>query len=99
MKCLDDCHNYFLQTMLHGDLPDAMVPLHFYKMREDGSKIDGVTNEEVLRVLIHRMEALNQKLPCFENSQTLSNLKGALNWLEARTEQRVKRGVEGTHKP
>ena len=72
--------------------------LRFYEMREDGTKIDGVTNEEVLRVLIHRMEALDEKTP-WENKQAISSLKGALSWLNARTEQRVKRGVEGTHKP
>jgi len=97
MKVLDDCHSYFLQTFMHGDLPDAMVPLHFYEMREDGTKIDGVTNEEVLAVLIHRLEVLNMKMFCFENDMALSSLKGALSWLNARTEERTKRGVEGTH--
>lgn len=95
MKCLDDCHTYSMDQVLGF----SSSILRFYEMREDGTKIDGVTNEEVLRVLIHRMEVLDEKTPCWENKQAISSLKGALSWLNARTEQRVKRGVEGTHKP
>jgi hypothetical protein len=98
MKCLDDCHTYDLDYFF-GLAPVTILRIHFYEMREDGTKIDGVTNEEVLRTLIHRMEALNKKMSCFENVQAITSLKGALSWLESRTEQRLKRGVEGTHKP
>jgi len=108
MKCFDDAHTYQMITVIESheeflfiaEHPLDILPLiHFYEMREDGTKIDGVTNEEVLSVLIHRLETLNQKFPCFENDMALSSLKGALSWLNARTENRIKRGVEGTHKP
>jgi hypothetical protein len=107
MKVLDDCHRYEMDTFLNegkGMHPgEYHAPfkafIGFYEMREDGDKIDGVTNEEVLSVLIHRLEALDKKFPCFENEMALSSLKGALSWLNARTEERTKRKVEGTHKP
>lgn len=103
MKCLDDCHTYELD-LFHkdfevGGLTPASFLIHFFEMKEDGFTINGVTNEEVLRVLIHRMGVLNKKMPCFENTMTHANLVAALSWLEARTENRVKRNVEGTHKP
>lgn len=60
---------------------------------------DGTTNEEVLRVLINRMQYLNNKFPCRENSIVLTHLETALLWLEKRTADRKARGVEGKQLP
>lgn len=57
---------------------------------------NGTTNEEVLRVLIDRIQSLNQKAPCRENSIVITKLEEALMWLEKRTAERKSRGVEGT---
>jgi hypothetical protein len=56
---------------------------------------DGTTNEEVLEVLIDRMNYLNKQFPCRENSIVITNLETALLWLEKRTNDRKKRLVEG----
>lgn len=56
---------------------------------------DGTTNEEVLEMLINRMNYLNGKFPSRENSIVITHLETALLWLEKRTRDRVKRGVEG----
>lgn len=56
---------------------------------------DGTTNEEVLEVLIDRLQYLNGKFPCRENSIAITKLEEALMWLNKRTADRVKRGVEG----
>ena len=56
---------------------------------------DGTTNEEVLAVLIDRMEYLQNKFPCQENIKVISNLKIALMTLNERTANRKARGVEG----
>lgn len=58
---------------------------------------DGTTNEEVLEVLINRMNFLNNKFPCRENSIVITHLETALLWLEKRTNDRIKRNVEGKH--
>jgi len=58
---------------------------------------DGTTNEEVLRVLIDRMNFLQAKFPCRENALVLTHLETALLWLEKRTNDRKARGVEGTN--
>lgn len=56
---------------------------------------DGTTNEEVLEVLINRMQFLQSKFPCRENSIVITNLEESLMWLNKRTSDRVKREVEG----
>lgn len=59
--------------------------------------MDGTTNEELLRVLIHRMGCLAKKFPCRENAIAVTKLDEALLWLEKRTRDRVARNVEGKH--
>ena len=58
---------------------------------------DGTTNEEVLEVLIDRLTYLSEKLPSRETSIAITKLQEALMWLNKRTQDRLKRGVEGTH--
>ena len=58
---------------------------------------DGTTNEELLEVLINRMQHLQEKFPCRENAIAITKLDEALLWLEKRTRDRQKRGVEGKH--
>lgn len=101
MKCLDDCHTYEMDTF-QNTIAELRPVLHFYQMREDGTKIDGVTNEEVIAVLLHRLNFLNEKLlggkfRCHENSLAITKLEEALMWLGRRTANRIARGVEATH--
>ena len=58
---------------------------------------DGTTNEEVLEMLINRMEYLQNKFPCRENDIVITKLQESLMWLEKRTTDRIKRNVEGKH--
>jgi len=69
----------------------------FYMMNEDGSHIDGTTLEEMLRVSIERLKDLNDRFGCRENSIAITKMQEALMWLNKRTEDRIKRGVEGKH--
>ena len=55
---------------------------------------DGTTNEELLSVLIDRMSYLQGKFPCRENAIVITKLEESLMWLNKRTEDRKKRGVE-----
>jgi hypothetical protein len=68
----------------------------FYEMTED-AKTDGTTLEEMLRVSITRLQDLNSRFGCRENSVAITKMQEALMWLEERTKDRVKRGVEGQH--
>ena len=58
---------------------------------------DGTTNEEVLRMLIDRMNHLQSKHACRENAIVITKLEECLIWLEKRTADRKARGVEGTN--
>lgn len=58
--------------------------------------VNGASVEEVLRICISRLEYLNDELPCVENLGALNEMRSALNWLDARTNDRIKRKVEGT---
>jgi len=58
---------------------------------------DGTTNEEVIEVLINRLNFLQSKFPCRENAIVITKLEESLMWLEKRTKDRLKRNVEGKH--
>lgn len=58
---------------------------------------DGTTNEEVLEMLIDRMNFLQGSFACRENEFVITKLEEALLWLNKRTSDRVKRNVEGKH--
>ncbi len=71
--------------------------ISFYEMNEDGTKENGTTLEEMLRVSFERLTELNNKFPCEDNISTLSHIGSAIEFLNKRTEDREKRGVEGKH--
>lgn len=95
MKVLREGHSYSLD-IVYGNNEKGLVQLDFMQ-KENGQLIgSGTTNEEVLAMLIDRLEYLQRRLPCDENEGALVNLKMALDTLEYRTELRVEQGVEGT---
>lgn len=69
----------------------------FYKLNQDGSSEHGTTLEEMLRVSIERLQELNERFSCRENALAITKMQEALMWLNARTANRIARGVEGTH--
>lgn len=62
-------------------------------VKENG--VNGLTNEALLAVLIHRVNVLNKRFPCRENALAITNMEQALMWLEKRTRDRQARQVEG----
>lgn len=56
----------------------------------------GTTNEELIDVLLDRLRTINAQVPCRENSLAITKLEEANHWLQARTRDRVERGVEAT---
>ena len=55
--------------------------------------------EDVIQVCINRLRELSGRLSCDENDYAIQNLIRANVWLECRTEDRKRRGVEGTDDP
>lgn len=67
-----------------------------FMKKVDGKLVyDGTTNEELLEVLIHRVQGLNNKFPCMENMNAIAQMGMALEWLKSRTTKRIKQNVEG----
>ena len=69
----------------------------FYEKHQDGTESGGTTLEEMLRVSVARLKELNSRFACRENSLAVTKMEEALLWLNARTADRIARGVEGKH--
>ena len=62
------------------------------------SGVNGITNEALLAIVIDRMRGFQSgKFMCRENALALTKMEEALMWLQKRTMDRMRRGVEGTH--
>ena len=100
MIIIDPGHHYKLSHHENSILNEEIKFVK--KEQKDGKFImvqSGTTNEEVLAMLIDRVQHLNQKASCRENSIAITHLEEALLWLNRRTADRIKRGVENTPKP
>lgn len=80
-------HIRFVQKVRPDDMSGRLVTLK-----------NGTTNEALLQVLIDRIEFLDGYLSDRHNKNVLHHLKEALWNLDQRTAERMRRGVEGTHK-
>jgi len=79
-----DVDNHYLIRFHNGPLP--------------GTRVNGLTHEALLAILIDRLESFQEgPFACRENDAALTFLESAMMWLKNRTECRLARGVEGTH--
>lgn len=101
MHCLDDHHHYELDFFEDSQIKQELKFINKKPASEGSSDLvtvhDGTTNEEVLKMLLHRCGELNKKFPCRENSIAITKMEEALMWFERRTANRQARGVEGKH--
>jgi hypothetical protein len=60
--------------------------------------VNGVTHEAMLAIIIDRLRGFQRgPYACRENAIALTHCEDALMWLQRRTRERIRRGVEGTH--
>ncbi len=111
VKVLDEpsyggaCHKYYIQRASPVDVESSDLMLHqnlciveFQKgpIKEPG--VNGIHNEDLIAIVIDRMEGFQSgDYECSENQTALEHLRKALEALNDRTASREKRGVEGTH--
>ena len=64
----------------------------------DGNGVNGLTHEVLLAIVADRLRSF-QKGPysCKANACALTHIEEAQHWLQQRTLERMRRGVEGTH--
>lgn len=102
MKIITIGHRYELENFERKDQPGQIIqfiekaPLPAPAAPGTLTTInDGTTNEDLLAMLINRMQYLQDKFPCRENALVITKLEESLMWLNKRTSDRLARGVEG----
>ena len=71
------------------------IHIHFQAGPSVIDGVNGVTSESLLKILIHRTQYLDSKIPSDQNKQAIAALETALSAFNARTAERQERGVEG----
>jgi hypothetical protein len=83
-------------TLGDGVTVSVLVEFQNGPIKEVG--VNGVTNEALLAIVIDRLQGFQKgQFQCRENAIALTHLEDAMHWLQHRTNERLKRGVEGTH--
>ncbi len=68
--------------------------------KEIGIDVNGISLEVLLAVAIDQLQQFqNERFKCRENAIALTHLEDAMHWLQHRTRDRAKRGVEGSYSP
>ncbi len=104
MQILTPGYEYYLEN-LDKEFPGRGGQNIRFITKEKGREgnfvttFNGTTNEEVLEMLIDRLQFLDNKMPSEWNKNALFHLYGARQMLGRRTANRQMRGVEGTDKP
>ena len=97
MKVVVEGHTYLLRNFESGEETQQLQFIHKESKDDDSGAMftvnDGTTNEELIEVLINRMNYLQNKFSCRENAIVITKLEEALMWLNKRTNDRKKRGV------
>jgi hypothetical protein len=100
MKIITPGHRYSLKNFESGEETQTLQFIEKEPTEKPGELLtvnDGTTNEEILEMLIDRLQFLYQKFPSRETAISITHLETALLWLEKRTRDRIKRNVEGKH--
>lgn len=60
--------------------------------------VNGVTHEALLAIVADRLRSFQEgPYACKANACALTHIEEAMHWLQQRTIERMRRGVEGTH--
>jgi hypothetical protein len=94
------CHIYrVLSVQRDPSEPQAVyaqVDFQNWPVKESG--VNGCQNEDLIAIVIDRLQGFQGgKFSCRENAIALTKLEEVLMWLRKGTDNRVARGVEGTH--
>lgn len=89
------CHDY---TIRATEDDRVLAHLHFQNGPVLEAGVNGIHNEDLLNIIIHRLDFFQQsRFDCLENQMAIERLTEALMWLRKRTADRELRQVEGTH--
>lgn len=92
------CSRYSI-TPEGGDMSPVAIPFQNKPLSETGGVPNGITVEALLAICQDRLEGWQDgPYRCRENAIALTKIQEALHWLQHRTLDRMRRGVEGTWK-
>ena len=101
--CLDEpgagnaCHEYVVKPIDEPTVDFHGTPIHFQDGPIKEAGVNGCHNEDLIAIVIDRLQGFQSgEYKCRENAIALTKLEEALLWLNKRTADRRKRGVEGT---
>lgn len=95
------CHEYKVLPVVPLDADKNMdfAIVHFQNGAIKESGVNGCHNEDLIAIVIDRLQGFQSgEFKCRENALAITKLEEALHWLNHRTNERIKRGVEGTTK-
>lgn len=79
-----------------GGLVDEVIFFQNGPIAEFG--VNGLTHEVLLAIVADRLRSFQAgPYACKANACALTHIEEALHWLQQRTIERMRRGVEGTH--
>jgi hypothetical protein len=88
--------HHFVVKKVSDDKVIGRVDFQEGPIKECG--VNGVGNEDVLvMVLSHLQGFQNSQYACVENAEAINYIEAALHSLRSRTNNRIERGVLGTH--
>jgi len=102
--CLDKpgqggaCHHYgiYAKISINGIDEHPYCSIKFQNGPIKNHGVNGCQNEDLLAIVIDRLRGFQTgKFSCRENAIALTKLEESLMWLNKRTRDRIKRGVEG----
>jgi len=92
------CHEYYIGRSASGsDRPVGEFGHVCFQNGPVGEKgVNGCHQEDLLAIVIDRLRSFQAgDFACRENAIALTKIEEALHWLNARTADRISRGVEG----
>lgn len=85
-------------SLEHSEDVKGVAPIVSFTVQSDPIKevgVNGLQASDMLHYVKCLFESLNEAFPCRENALTITKIEEAIHWQEARTKNRIKRGVEG----
>lgn len=102
-------HPEQIELTAEAPVPPGGAPIAYHASWESGGAhfmfqsgpipdvgINGLTDEVLIAIVLDRLRGFQQGgFPCRQNALAITKLEEALMWLNNRTEDRIRRGVEG----
>ena len=92
-------HRYEIAPVTTEEVESFRCCIDFQNGPIKEAGVNGIHNEDLIVIIMDRLKGFQSgKYACEENSEAYVLLSNALAALRKRTDERERRGVEGTHK-